>query len=66
MITINMSEEEAKALKFLVSYSISMRIPLGTMPETCLVQIEKQIGYSSGRSIEFENYSSQFESLSGK
>jgi hypothetical protein len=63
MITLNMSKEEAKALKSLIIYSKRMRMPLGSMIETCLVQIEKQTQQDT-KLVWFENESSQFESLS--
>lgn len=63
MITINMSEEEAKALKSLLTYSKRMRMPLGSVIETCLIQIDKQTEQGT-KQVPFENDSSQFESLS--
>lgn len=63
MITLNMSKEEAKALKSLLAYSKSMRMPLGSMIETCLIQIDKQTEQGT-KQVPFENDSSQFESLS--
>lgn len=63
MITLNMSKEEAKALKSLLIYSKRMRMPLGSVIETCLIQIDKQTEQGT-KQVPFENDASQFESLS--